>query len=202
MRLRPRRPPDRRQRPARHVRLRVPDLRRLRRLFEHRARHVEADGHRAHRELPVPVSRAHAAGLLAALAHQPVHLAARLPLHPARRQPRVAPRARAATCSSRWCSAGCGTARRGRSSSGALYQGLLLIAYRGADRVRALHAWLTGDGALARITSWAVMFHLTCFGWLIFRARSARQLGEMSASLVHATSPRRPRTSRRSWCRC
>ena len=30
-----------------------------------------------------------AAGVLAALAHQPVHLAARLPLHPARRQPRL-----------------------------------------------------------------------------------------------------------------
>ena len=50
-------------------------------------------------------------GLLAALAHDAVALAARLPLHPARRQPRRRARRRTATCSSRWCSAGSGTAR-------------------------------------------------------------------------------------------
>jgi alginate O-acetyltransferase complex protein AlgI len=69
------------------------------------------------------------------------------------------------------------------------YHGLLLVAYRAAERVRALHAWLAGKGALARITSWAVMFHLTCYGWLIFRVRSARQLGEMSASLFTRFAP-------------
>jgi alginate O-acetyltransferase complex protein AlgI len=31
-----------------------------------------------------------------------------------------------------------------------------------------------------------VMYHLTCYGWLIFRARSARQLVGMSASLFTA----------------
>ena len=56
-RLRPGRRTDRRQRAARHLRVRVPDLRRLRRLLEHRARHVEADGHRADRELPLPLPR-------------------------------------------------------------------------------------------------------------------------------------------------
>jgi D-alanyl-lipoteichoic acid acyltransferase DltB (MBOAT superfamily) len=71
-----------------------------------------------------------------------------------------------------------------------VYHGALLIGFRAAERSRAIHAWLTGDGALARITSWAVMFHLTCFGWLIFRARSARQLGELTASLASAFSPR------------
>jgi D-alanyl-lipoteichoic acid acyltransferase DltB (MBOAT superfamily) len=70
-----------------------------------------------------------------------------------------------------------------------LYHGLLLIAYREAEHVRALHTWIRGRGALARATSWAVMFHLTCYGWLIFRARSARQLGAMSLSLVTAFSP-------------
>jgi alginate O-acetyltransferase complex protein AlgI len=70
-----------------------------------------------------------------------------------------------------------------------VYHGLLLIAYREAERVRALHAWIRGHGALARATSWAVMFHLTCYGWLIFRARSARQLGDMSLSLFTAFSP-------------
>ena len=33
------------------------------------------------------------------------------------------------------------------------------------------------------------MFHLTCFGWLIFRARSARQLWEMSTSLFTQFAP-------------
>jgi alginate O-acetyltransferase complex protein AlgI len=69
------------------------------------------------------------------------------------------------------------------------YHGVLLIAYRAADRVPALHRWLAGQGALARITSWAVMFHLTCAGWLIFRARSARQIAEMSASLLTRFAP-------------
>ncbi len=69
------------------------------------------------------------------------------------------------------------------------YHGLLLIAYREADRVRATHAWLTGKGALAWITSWGVMFHLTCFGWLIFRARSVSQLEELSGSLFTRFAP-------------
>jgi hypothetical protein len=33
------------------------------------------------------------------------------------------------------------------------------------------------------------MFHLTCYGWLIFRARSARQLGTLTASLCTAFAP-------------
>jgi D-alanyl-lipoteichoic acid acyltransferase DltB (MBOAT superfamily) len=70
-----------------------------------------------------------------------------------------------------------------------LYHGLLLIAYRAAERVRALSAWTSGNGPLARVTSWVAMFHLTCFGWLIFRARSARQLGELTASLAARFSP-------------
>jgi alginate O-acetyltransferase complex protein AlgI len=70
-----------------------------------------------------------------------------------------------------------------------LYHGLLLIAYRAAGRVRALRAWIGGRGLLARATSWAVMFHLTCYGWLIFRARSARQLVDMSRSLFTGFAP-------------
>ena len=64
-----------------------------------------------------------------------------------------------------------------------VYHGLLLVAYRAADHVRGLKGWLIGSGPLARATSWAVMFHLTCFGWLIFRARSAPQLGAMTTAL-------------------
>jgi D-alanyl-lipoteichoic acid acyltransferase DltB (MBOAT superfamily) len=71
-----------------------------------------------------------------------------------------------------------------------VYQGALLIAFRSANGVPALRAWIAGPGTLARITSWAVMFHLTCYGWLIFRARSAHQLGTMSASLFTDFAPR------------
>ncbi len=70
-----------------------------------------------------------------------------------------------------------------------VYQGVLLVAYRAAGRVPLLKAWTEGRGALARATSWAVMFHLTCFGWLIFRARSAQQLGAMTRSLFSDFAP-------------
>jgi D-alanyl-lipoteichoic acid acyltransferase DltB (MBOAT superfamily) len=71
-----------------------------------------------------------------------------------------------------------------------LYHGVLLIAYRAADRVRRFHDWVNGPGVAARVTSWFVMFHLTCYGWLIFRSRSARQLGAMTADLFSAFAPR------------
>ena len=64
-----------------------------------------------------------------------------------------------------------------------VYHGVLLIGFRAADRARAFHAWVSSPGHLARMTSWAVMFHVTCYGWLIFRARSARQLAGMTRSL-------------------
>ena len=72
------------------LRLRGADLRRLLRLHRHRDRpraparlHVPA-------ELRLALRRRLAAGLLAALAHDALALAARLPLHPARRQPQGA----------------------------------------------------------------------------------------------------------------
>ena len=76
---------------ARHVRLRAADLLRLFRLYRHR------DRDRQPARLPVPaelqpaLSRALGAGFLAPLAHHAVDLAARLSLHPARRQPRRQP---------------------------------------------------------------------------------------------------------------
>src|SRR4051812_2148071 len=70
-----------------------------------------------------------------------------------------------------------------------VYHGLLLIGYRAGTRVRWFDAWVNGPGALARATSWLVMFHLTCYGWLIFRARSARQLGTLTASLFTSFAP-------------
>jgi hypothetical protein len=71
-----------------------------------------------------------------------------------------------------------------------LYHGVLLIAYRAGDRMKWFHEWVYGGGAIARVTSWLAMFHLTCFGWLIFRARTATQLGTMTAELLRGFAPR------------
>ena len=53
-----------------------------------------------------------------------------------------------------------------------LYHGLLLIAYRSAQQAPVVRRWLLGATPVAQALGWAVMFHFTCFGWLIFRARS------------------------------
>jgi alginate O-acetyltransferase complex protein AlgI len=70
-----------------------------------------------------------------------------------------------------------------------IYQGVMLIAYRSIDRVRWLNAAWLGNHPLARVTGWAVMFHITCYGWLIFRARSAGQIGSMTSSLLTEFAP-------------
>jgi D-alanyl-lipoteichoic acid acyltransferase DltB (MBOAT superfamily) len=70
-----------------------------------------------------------------------------------------------------------------------VYHGVLLIVYRAADRIRWFHAWVNGDSVVVRATSWLVMFHLTCYGWLIFRARSTQQIGVMTADLFTAFAP-------------
>ena len=82
--LRPRRDP-------RHLRLRGADLLRLLRLHRHRDRPRAADGLRLPAELQQPLPGDRLPRLLAPLAHDPVALPARLPLHPARRQPRRPP---------------------------------------------------------------------------------------------------------------
>ena len=74
----------------RHRRLLGADLLRLQRLRGHRHRRLAAPRLRAARQLRRPVHRRLGAGLLAALAHDAVALAARLPLHPAGRQPQGA----------------------------------------------------------------------------------------------------------------
>ena len=64
-----------------------------------------------------------------------------------------------------------------------LYQGLLLILYRPFEpRIASLR----GPG---RFTAWLVMFHLTCLGWLIFRAPGIGTLGAMAASLFTNFAP-------------
>jgi len=71
---------------ARHLRLRPPDLLRLRRLLQPGTRPGANDGLPPHAEFPQPILRGQPERLLETLAHQPLHLAARLPLHPARGQ--------------------------------------------------------------------------------------------------------------------
>ena len=70
-----------------------------------------------------------------------------------------------------------------------VYQGLLLVGYRAAERWSAFRLWTQGPGAVSRLTSWIVMFHLTCYGWLIFRARSLEQIGSMTAAMFTDLNP-------------
>jgi len=69
------------------------------------------------------------------------------------------------------------------------FHGLLLICYRMAARMRPAATWLTGGGLLERVTSWAIMFHLTCYGWLIFRARSAGHIATLTSAVATNFSP-------------
>jgi alginate O-acetyltransferase complex protein AlgI len=70
-----------------------------------------------------------------------------------------------------------------------IYHGLLLIGYRAAERWQAFHALVAGPHVVARLVSWAVMFHLTCYGWLIFRARSAGQIRDLTVNLFANFAP-------------
>jgi alginate O-acetyltransferase complex protein AlgI len=69
------------------------------------------------------------------------------------------------------------------------FHGLLLIAYRDLARLSLFRHWITAAGALPRLTAWFVMFHLTCLGWLVFRARSAAQIAQFTSSLATNFAP-------------
>ena len=66
------------------------------------------------------------------------------------------------------------------------YQGVLLMAFRtGAEWLdRRPQRWV--DKPWARVAGVLIMFHLTCYGWLIFRAHSVGQILSFTASLVGA----------------
>ncbi len=66
-----------------------------------------------------------------------------------------------------------------------LYQGLLLILYRPFERAFA------GLSRPGRFAAWLVMFHLTCYGWLIFRAPSLSKLRELTHRCATRSTPRR-----------
>ena len=64
------------------------------------------------------------------------------------------------------------------------YQGALLVAFRRAREVLRGSAWLPRlERPAWRLLGWLVMFHLTCYGWLIFRAESAAQIGALTRRL-------------------
>jgi alginate O-acetyltransferase complex protein AlgI len=64
------------------------------------------------------------------------------------------------------------------------FHGLLLSLYRAGENVGAIRTWVTSRSTAARLTSWFVMFHLTCFGWLIFRARSIDQIRDLTTAVL------------------
>jgi alginate O-acetyltransferase complex protein AlgI len=74
-----------------------------------------------------------------------------------------------------------------------LYQGILLILYRPFEprlaSAFAAQPQRRSVGGTRGFAAWLIMFHLTCFGWLIFRAPSLRGLGGLTRSLFFAFSP-------------
>lgn len=64
-----------------------------------------------------------------------------------------------------------------------LYHGILLILFR---------VWIPEPGPARFSLGWwvrvAVMFHLTCLGWLLFRVESLAQLGQLSLALASGWS--------------
>jgi len=68
-----------------------------------------------------------------------------------------------------------------------LYHGLLLVGHRLAQP--ALEKLTRGMASVWHrpwfLLRLLVMFHLTCYGWLLFRAKSLLQIADMSAALAH-----------------
>jgi alginate O-acetyltransferase complex protein AlgI len=64
-----------------------------------------------------------------------------------------------------------------------LYQGVLLVLYR--PYAATIEGWRGVRSAVA----WTVMFHLTCAGWLIFRAPSVRDLAALARGLFTNFAP-------------
>ena len=122
-----------------------------------------------------------AAGLLAALAHDPLPLAARLRLHPARRQPQgnaahlPQPDAddadRRALARRRLDVRGLGRDPRHRARR----------ASAGARTGRA--TWSRADTLRRRIVSRLITFNIVCFAWIFFRADSFASAWDMIIGL-------------------
>jgi D-alanyl-lipoteichoic acid acyltransferase DltB (MBOAT superfamily) len=70
-----------------------------------------------------------------------------------------------------------------------LYHGVLLIINRAAAQASRVRKALESPAIVPRLVGWALMFHLTCYGWLIFRGRSAKHVGELTAALFSNFAP-------------
>jgi D-alanyl-lipoteichoic acid acyltransferase DltB (MBOAT superfamily) len=65
------------------------------------------------------------------------------------------------------------------------YQGLVLVVGRWVEAAgRTLRITLPARVNPATLLAWFVMFHVTCYGWLIFRASSLTQIGSLTALLA------------------
>ncbi len=65
------------------------------------------------------------------------------------------------------------------------YQGLVLVVGRWIEETARRAGWSLGRGLTwARVAMVVVMFHVTCYGWLIFRAGSMEQIGQLSGALL------------------
>ena len=68
----------------------------------------------------------------------------------------------------------------------------MLMAFRtGADwLVRHPQAWI--ERTWVKVAGVVLMFQLTCYGWLIFRAKSVAQIADLTMSLTGAYGMRSP----------
>ena len=124
--------------------------------------------------------------LLAALAHDAVVLAARLPLHPPRRQP-GRPSRRDLNL---FLTMVIGGLWHGAAWTfvvwGAIHGAALVVERRVmADRERGRE----GAGRGSPVIRWVVTFHLVCLGWVFFRAESLRH-GRSTHAVAAASRPR------------
>jgi D-alanyl-lipoteichoic acid acyltransferase DltB (MBOAT superfamily) len=70
------------------------------------------------------------------------------------------------------------------------YQGLVLIAGRWVEKLRdRLGVVVPRRLTPLTVALWLLMFHVTCYGWLIFRAGSIAQIGELTAALFGSWAP-------------
>ncbi|MFO1056673.1 MAG: MBOAT family protein [Dongiaceae bacterium] len=69
------------------------------------------------------------------------------------------------------------------------FQGALLVLQRLAAPLWPARAPSAAGGPALRLLAILAMFHLTCFGWLIFRASSVPQIGRFLGALAVAPAP-------------
>ena len=161
-------------------------------LYRHRPRGRQVAGVRPAAQLQPAVLLARPERVLAALAHQPVVVAPRLPLHPAGRQPRR--RAAHLPQPDDHDGAGRPLARGGLDLRplGLLpgrrpvrLPGLLATGRQSPSRrcIRSRSPSGAGRRPLSFAASIGVFFVLTCYGWLLFRAGSLGQVVSFTGRL-------------------